>query len=238
MSKKILFITTSHAKLGDTGKSTGIWAEEIAAPYQLFTEAGHEVDIASPQGGPAPFDPGSVKPAGQNNAVLERFLNDEGAQCKVAHTMQASQVDASRYDAVFFPGGHGAMWDLPQDAGVTRIVEAAFRAGKLIGAVCHGVAGLVTAQGADGRSVVAGRKVNAFTNDEENAAGLTAVVPFLLETRLAELGGRFEKAPNWQSFAVQDGNLVTGQNPASSERVARLMLQSLGAEPGTGCCSC
>lgn len=229
MSKKILFITTSHTQLGETGRKTGIWAEEVAAPYLVFTDAGYEVDLASPQGGPAPFDPGSIKPAGQNNAVLERFLKLETAQRKVAQTQKIEAVNVGNYDAVFFPGGHGAMWDLPNDSGVTRAVEQASAANKVIGAVCHGVAGLVTARGVDGRSVVADKRVNAFTNDEEQAAGLTSVVPFLLESRLIEQGGRFEKGPNWGSFAVQDGTLVTGQNPASSQRVAELMLQVLHA---------
>jgi putative intracellular protease/amidase len=229
MSRKILFITTSCTRLGDTGRQTGIWAEELALPYLAFKDAGYQVDIASPQGGMAPLDPGSLKPAGQNPALLERFLADAEAQRLVRVTQPVSAVDAVAYDAVFFPGGHGAMWDLPQDPHVQRLVEQAFAAGQVIGAVCHGVAGLVAARSADGRPLVAGRRVNSFTNDEEAAAGLTSVVPFLLETRLRELGGQFQKAANWASFAVQDGTLITGQNPASSARVAELMLQSLGA---------
>ncbi|MGP1683560.1 MAG: type 1 glutamine amidotransferase domain-containing protein [Giesbergeria sp.] len=214
--------------MGNTGRQTGIWAEEVAAPYLAFTDAGYEVDIASPKGGEAPFDPGSVKPRGQNSEVIERFLANSKTQLKIKHTQLVANVDVADYDAVFFPGGHGAMWDLPKDANVTRAVEEAHASGKVIGAVCHGVAGLVTARSADGRSIVFDKRVNSFTDDEEDAAGLSDVVPFKLESRLRELGARFEKAPNWASFAVQDGSLVTGQNPASSARVAQLVLQVLG----------
>lgn len=228
MSRKILFITTSHTQMGNTGRQTGIWAEEVAAPYLAFTDAGYEVDIASPKGGEAPFDPGSVKPKGQNSEVIEYFLADPEAQRKTKHTQLVADIDVANYDAVFFPGGHGAMWDLPEDANVTRVVEEAHASGKVIGAVCHGVAGLVTARSADGRSIVSGRRVNSFTDDEEDAAGLSGVVPFKLESRLRELGAHFEKAPNWASFAVQEGALVTGQNPASSAHVAQLVLQALG----------
>lgn len=228
MPRKILLITTSHTQMGNTDRQTGIWAEEVAVPYLAFTDAGYQVDIVSIKGGKAPFDPGSIKPKGQNNATIERFLADAEAQKKVQHTPPLAKTDVSGYDAIFFPGGHGAMWDLPQDAHVTRIVEAAHAAGKVIGAVCHGVAALVSARTSDGQSIVAGKRVNAFTDDEEDAAGLSAIVPFKLESRLRELGGRFEKAPNWLSFAVQDGALVTGQNPASSLRVAQLVLQALG----------
>ncbi|RZI84942.1 MAG: type 1 glutamine amidotransferase domain-containing protein [Rubrivivax sp.] len=228
MPRKILFITTSHTQLGNTGRQTGIWAEEVAVPYQAFTEAGYQVDIVSPQGGAAPFDPNSIKPKGQNSEPMERFLANAEAQSKVQHTAKLAETDLTPYDALFLPGGHGAMWDLPEDSHVTRAVEAFHAAGKVIAAVCHGVAGLVTAQTADGRSIVAGKRVNSFTDEEEEAAGLSAVVPFKLESRLRELGGRFEKAPNWASFAVHDGLLVTGQNPASSLRVAQLVLQTLG----------
>lgn len=227
--KKILFITTSHRQLGNSGRQTGIWAEEVAVPYLAFVDAGYVVDIASPKGGAAPFDPNSVKPLGQNHPDLERFLADPTAQQKVQQTMPIGEVEATAYEAVFFPGGHGAMWDLPEDEGVARVVAQAFAANKIIGAVCHGVAGLVSAKTPEGRPIVSRRRVNSFTNEEESAAGLTEVVPFLLETRLRQLGAYFEKAENWASFAIQDGLLVTGQNPASSIRVAELMLRSLGA---------
>jgi putative intracellular protease/amidase len=158
MSKKILFIVTSNAQMGTGGKATGIWAEELAVPYYALLDAGFTVDIASPAGGQVPMDPGSMKPAGSNVPAVERFLTDAEAMRKSATTVSASSVNAATYDAVFFPGGHGTMWDLPTDAGVTTAVEAAFAAGKIIASVCHGAAGLVTAKRADGKSIVAGKR--------------------------------------------------------------------------------
>jgi putative intracellular protease/amidase len=229
MSKKILFIVTSNSQMGASGKATGIWAEELAVPYYALLDAGFTVDIASPKGGQAPMDPGSVKPVGSNVPAVDRFLVDTDAMHKSANTHTASSVNATTYDAVFFPGGHGTMWDLPKDAGVTTAVETAFVANKIIASVCHGAAGLVTAKRADGKSIVAGKRVNSFTDAEEAAAGLTDVVPFLLETRIRELGATFEGAANWQAFAVRDGNLITGQNPASSELVAYHVIDALRA---------
>lgn len=231
MSKRILMIVTSHATMGASRKPTGIWLSELAAPYNLFVDAGIEVDIASPAGGTVPFDPASIKPAGQDEIQVERFLADRVAQRKAAATLPVAGVDASAYDAVFLPGGHGAMWDLPGDAGVTHAVEAAFAANKIIAAVCHGPAGLVTAKRPDGKSILFGKQVNSFTDEEEAAAGLAAVVPFKLETRIRECGGQFEKAPNWQAFAVRDGLLITGQNPNSSTLVAQHVLTSLQLAP-------
>ena len=229
MNKRVLMIVTSNAKLGDSGKATGIWAEELAVPYYAFIDAGMSVELASPKGGAVPFDPASIKPKGENGAHVERFLADADAQRRCAATLNTSQVDAASFDAIFFPGGHGTMWDLPTDQGVTLCVESAFRADKIIAAVCHGPAGLVTAKRPDGKSILHGKRINAFTNDEEAAAGLTQVVPFALETRLREQGGLFEKADNWHSFAVRDGNLITGQNPMSSALVAQHVLEALGA---------
>lgn len=227
MSKKILMIVTSNARLGDTGKTTGIWAEELAVPYYALLDAGYAVELASPAGGLVPIDPGSLKSKGENDAAVERFLGDADAQRKAAATHMASAVQMSAFDAVFLPGGHGTMWDLPNDVGVTRVIEQAFAADKVIGAVCHGAAGLVSAKRADGRSILAGKRVNSFTDAEEAAVGLTSVVPFPLETRMRELGGLFESAPNWQPFAVRDGKLVTGQNPQSSALVAKHVLKAL-----------
>lgn len=227
MSKKILMIVTSNARLGDTGKTTGIWAEELAVPYFALLDAGYAVELASPAGGPVPIDPDSLKSKGKNDAAVERFLGDADAQRKAAATHMASAVQMSAFDAVFLPGGHGTMWDLPNDAGVTRIIEQAFAADKVIGSVCHGAAGLVSAKRADGGSILAGKRVNSFTDAEEAAVGLTSVVPFPLETRMRELGGLFESAPNWQPFAVRDGKLVTGQNPQSSALVAKHVLKAL-----------
>jgi putative intracellular protease/amidase len=231
MNPRVLFIATSNHKLGHTGKPTGVWAEELVTPYYLLIDAGASVDIATPLGGPLAFDPGSLKPAGQNDALIERFLADPLAQAKAAATQVAGQVDASDFDAVFFPGGHGTMWDLPNDAGVTRAVEAAFARGAVIASVCHGAAGLVTARRADGQSIVAGKRINSFTDAEEAAVGLTAVVPFALEARLRELGAVFESAGNWQPFVVRDGQFITGQNPQSSKLVAQHVADALGLIP-------
>jgi putative intracellular protease/amidase len=231
MTKHVLIIATSHTRLGNTGKPTGVWAEELVVPYYQLIDAGATVAIRTPQGGPLAFDPGSIKPAGQNDALIERFLADPAALAKSQATRPVAGVDVAGLDAVFFPGGHGTMWDLPVDAGVTRVVEAAFTAGALIASVCHGAAGLVTARRADGRSVVDGKRINAFTDAEEDAVGLSHVVPFRLESRLRELGAVFEGAPNWQAFAVRDGQFITGQNPQSSKLVAMHVVDALGLAP-------
>lgn len=227
MNKKILMIVTSHDRLGASGRATGIWAEELATPYQLLGEAGNAMDIASPKGGVVPFDPASLRPAGENPVSVEFLLNDPQTLTKTRNSLPLASVSIDAYDAVFFPGGHGAMWDLPGDAHVRRLVEAAHAAGKIIAAVCHGPAGLLSATGKDGRSILAGRRVNAFTDAEEEAAGLAAIVPFALESRMRELGGQFEKVGLWQAHAVHDGSLITGQNPASSEMVARQLIAAL-----------
>jgi putative intracellular protease/amidase len=228
MTPRVLIIATSHTRLGATGKPTGIWAEELVVPYYQLVDAGASVDIATPGGGALAFDPASLKPAGQNDALTERFLADPAAQAKAQATPVAATVDASRFDALFFPGGHGTMWDLPTDAGVTRAVETAFAAGLFIASVCHGAAGLVSARRADGPSVVEGKRINSFTNAEEDAVGFSSVVPFQLESRLRELGAVFNAAPNWQAFAVRDGQFITGQNPQSSKLVAQHLVEALG----------
>jgi putative intracellular protease/amidase len=228
MNKRILMIVTSNARLGETGRTTGIWAEEFAVPYYRLIDAGAEVEIASPAGGAAPIDPGSLKPKGQNDALVERFLGDSVAQAKLQATHVVAAVDATAFDAIFFPGGHGTMWDLPVDAGVKRAVEAAFASDKLIASVCHGAAGLVSARRSDGKAVVKGHRINAFTDAEEAAVGLTAAVPFQLESRLRELGAKFEGTANWLPFAIRDRQFVTGQNPQSSALVAQHLLQALG----------
>lgn len=228
MSRKILMILTSHARMGDTGQATGVWAEELATPYFALIDAGAVVHLASTQGGAVPVDPGSVKPRGSNVPIVERFLADARLQAELKQTQRASAVDAGIYDAVFFPGGHGTMWDLPTDPGVTRAVEAAYVGNKLIASVCHGAAALVTAKTPEGLPVVRGVRINSFTDAEEAEVGLNGVVPFHLESRLRELGARFESAPNWAAFAIHDGRFVTGQNPQSSELVAQLVLKALG----------
>ncbi|MDQ8020700.1 MAG: type 1 glutamine amidotransferase domain-containing protein [Moraxellaceae bacterium] len=229
MSKKVLIILTSHDRMGDSGKQTGIWSDELAVPYYGFRDAGIDVVLASPRGGVVPFDPNSLKPAGENDAEVDRMLADPVAQAAIRNTVPVASVNAADFDAVFFAGGHGTMWDLPGDAGVTRAVESAWNAGKVVAAVCHGPAGLVSARGADGKSILNGRRVSGFTDSEENAVGLASVVPFALETRMRELGGLFEHGPDWQPFAVTDGKLVTGQNPASSGLVAEKVLALLQA---------
>jgi putative intracellular protease/amidase len=232
MTRKLLMIVTSNDAMGDTGRKTGLWAEELAGPYYAFADQGFKITLASPEGGRAPIDPGSMKDAGQNSPAVERMLKDAKLQAALAATLRTVDVDASAYDAVFFPGGHGTMWDLANDKSIKAIVERADRNGMAIGAVCHGVSALVSAKRADGKPLVAGRRVNSFTDAEEEAAGLTQAMPFLLEARLRELGGKFEGGPNWQPFAVQDGLLFTGQNPQSSELVAQAMLDSLKAKSG------
>ena len=226
--KRILMIATSNTVMGDSGKPTGIWADELAVPYYQLLDAGAEVVLASPLGGPITLDPGSLKPVGENDPLVDRFLADPVAQAAAKVTQVAADTDASHFDAVFFPGGHGTMWDLPTDAGVTRAVEAAFAANKLIASVCHGAAGLVTARRPDGEPVVKGKRINSFTDAEEDAVGLSAIVPFHLESRLRELGAHFEGADNWASFAIRDGQFITGQNPQSSALVAQHVLKALG----------
>jgi putative intracellular protease/amidase len=229
MASRILVIVTSNSRMGDTGKSTGIWAEELATPYYVFRDAGIDLTIASPAGGPVPIDPGSVRPAGQNDHDVERMLQDRELQAVLVATPKVSAFKAADFDAVFFPGGHGAMWDLPVDPAVKTVVEEAFAAGKLISSVCHGAAGLVSARRADGQAIVEGLRVNSFTDAEEIEVGMQHTVPFMLESRLRELGGRFECTDNWHPFAIQDGQLVTGQNPQSSKVVSELLVQVLAA---------
>lgn len=225
---RILIVTTSNARLGDSGEPTGLWAEELAAPYYALADAGAEIVLASPAGGRVPIDPGSVKPRGQNDAIVERFLADEALQARLADMQRVADVDGAAFDAVFFPGGHGTMWDLPEDPGVRRAVERAWAGGHWVASVCHGAAGLVGAKRPDGQPLVAGLRVNSFTDAEERESGKQDDVPFLLESRLRELGGRFEGAANWQPFVVRDGQLITGQNPQSSARVAAELLSALG----------
>jgi putative intracellular protease/amidase len=228
MTVQVLMIVTSNARMGETGKATGFWAEELALPYYAFTDAGAGVTLASPQGGAVPLDPGSVKPKGQNAPVVERFLADTALQAHLAHTVRVQALAGSAFDAVFFPGGHGTMWDLPGDAGVTAVVETAFATGKVIASVCHGAAGLVSARRPHGAPIVQGARINSFTDAEEAAVGLAGVVPFALESRLRELGAAFEGAPMWQAFVVRDGQFVTGQNPQSSALVAHAVIDALG----------
>ncbi len=224
----VLMIVTSHAQLGATGKSTGLWAEELTTPYYALVDAGYAVVLASPLGGEPPFAAGSVKDQPEEcEASVARFLADAHSMAQFKHTRKTADLNAADFSAVFLPGGHGTMWDTATDAATARLVGDLFAAGKPVAAVCHGPAGLVQARHPDGQSIVAGKRVNAFTNAEETAAGLMEVVPFHLESKLRALGGLFESGPLWGAYAVRDGHLITGQNPASSGLVAQHLVAAL-----------
>ncbi|MBS1301024.1 type 1 glutamine amidotransferase domain-containing protein [Loktanella sp. SALINAS62] len=220
---KILMVLTSHDQLGDTGKKTGFWLEEFAAPYYVFKDAGAEITLASPKGGQPPLDPSSDTDDAQTPAT-GRFKKDDDAQKALANTDVLSTVDASGFDAVFYPGGHGPLWDLSQDADSIKLIETVVASDRPLGAVCHAPAIFQNTKGTDGKSLVAGRKVTGFTNTEEEAVGLTDVVPFLVEDMLKANGGIYHKGDDWASYVVMDGKLVTGQNPASSEEAAEKLL--------------
>lgn len=227
MAHKILMVLTSHSALGDTGKKTGFWLEEFAAPYYVFLDAGAEVTLASPQGGQPPLDPKSDAPDAQTDAT-RRFKKDTAGQNALAHTHTLSAVSAADFDAVFYPGGHGPLWDLAEDKASIALVEQMLAAHKPVAAVCHAPGVLRHPKGADGASVVRGKQVTGFTNSEEEASGLTGVVPFLVEDMLQKNGGRYSKAADWQPHVQVDGLLITGQNPASSYPAAQALLQQLG----------
>ena len=223
---KILMVLTSHDKLGDTGNKTGFWLEEFAAPYYVFKDAGAQVTLASPKGGQPPLDPSSDTDDAQTEAT-KRFKGDKAAQSELANTVVLSTVSADGFDAIFYPGGHGPLWDLAEDADSTKLVETFAASDRSIGAVCHAPAVFKHPKGADGKPLVSGKTVTGFTNTEEESAGLTKVVPFLVEDMLKANGGNYEKGGDWESFVVIDGKLVTGQNPASSEEAARKLLHLL-----------
>ena len=222
---KILMVLTSHNILGSTGRPTGFWLEEFTAPYYVFRDANVHVTVASPKGGQPPIDPKSDEPASQTDSMT-RFKGDKAAQGVLATTAKLSDMKATDFDAVFYSGGHGPMWDLAEDPVSIALIESFYDAGKPVAAVCHapGVLRHVKYQGV---SIVKGKRVTGFTNSEEEAVQLTKVVPFLVEEELKRLGGRFEKVADWQSFAITDGRLVTGQNPASSTAGAQALLKLL-----------
>ena len=220
---KILLVLTSHDQLGDTGKKTGFWLEELAAPYYALKDAGAEVVLASPKGGQPPLDPKSDDPDAQTDDT-RRFKADAEAQTALASTVVLSSVKADDFDAVFYPGGHGPLWDLANDADSIALIEAFAKADKPTGFVCHAPGVLKSVNGPDGKPLVEGRKVTGFTNSEEEAVGLTDVVPFLVENVLIANGGDYSKGPDWGSYVVVDGKLVTGQNPGSSSEAAEAML--------------
>ncbi|CAL4866673.1 Protein/nucleic acid deglycase HchA [Asticcacaulis sp. MM231] len=219
---KILMVLTSHDQLGDTGKKTGFWLEEYVAPYYTFLDAGAEITVASPKGGQPPLDPKSDEPSGQTEATV-RFKADSAAQAVLAHTTKLADVKAADFDAVFYPGGHGPLWDLAEDKASIALIEAFAAAGKPVGAVCH-APGVLRHVKAGDDYLVKGKRVTGFTNSEEDAVGLTDVVPFLVEDELTARGGLYEKGADWGVHVVTDGLLVTGQNPASSEAGAKAVL--------------
>jgi putative intracellular protease/amidase len=223
---KILMVLTSHDQLGNTGKKTGFWLEEFAAPYYAFKDAGAQLTLASPKGGQPPLDPKSDEPDAQTEAT-ERFRKDSVAQSALASTVLLSSVKADDYDAIFYPGGHGPLWDLAEDQHSIALIEAFYNAGKPVAAVCHAPGVLRHAKSADGQPLVKGKQVTGFTNSEEDAVQLTDVVPFLVEDELKAKGGIFSKGPDWASYVRTDGLLLTGQNPASSQATAEALLARL-----------
>ncbi|WP_282075210.1 type 1 glutamine amidotransferase domain-containing protein [Maribacter aquivivus] len=223
---KILFVLTSHDQLGDTGKKTGFWIEEFAAPYYALLDKGAKITLATPKGGQAPIDPSSDSEDAQTKDT-KRYKEDKDAQSVINNTKKLADVNASDFDAVFYPGGHGPLWDLANDATSIKLIETFNEQEKPIAFVCHAPAALKGVKGKDGKPLVNGKKVTGFTNSEEAAVQLTEVVPFLVEDMLQENGGIYSKKEDWASYAVQDGNLITGQNPASSELVAEKLLAAL-----------
>ncbi|MGV8985914.1 MAG: type 1 glutamine amidotransferase domain-containing protein [Cypionkella sp.] len=223
---KILMVLTSHDKLGDTGKKTGFWLEEFAAPYYVFKDAGAEITLASPKGGQPPIDPSSDDASAQTDDT-RRFKADAAAQKQLGATLKLSDVTEAGYDAIFYPGGHGPLWDLAEDADSKRLIEAFAAADRPVGAVCHAPAVFRHTVGKDGKPLVSGHRVTGFTNTEEEAVGLTKIVPFLVEDMLKANGGTYEKGADWSSFVLRDGTLVTGQNPASSAEAAKQVLALL-----------
>ena len=223
---KILMVLTSHDQLGDTGRKTGFWLEEFAAPYYAFLEAGAKITVASPKGGQPPLDPKSDEPSFQTEQT-QRFNADPAAQAVLAETVPLASVWPEDYDAVFYPGGHGPLWDLAEDKDSIAIIESLSRAGRPVAFVCHAPGVLRHVKAADGTPLVQGRKVTGFKNSEEDGVGLTTIVPFLVEDVLKQNGGLYSSGPDWSSYVVQDGLLITGQNPGSSLETAAVLIKTL-----------
>ncbi|MFX1765163.1 type 1 glutamine amidotransferase domain-containing protein [Paraburkholderia sp. A1RI-2L] len=223
---KVLIVLTSHEDLGNTGKKTGFWLEELVAPYYALRDAGAQITLASPMGGQPPLDPKSSDPTAQTDAT-RRFDADATARAELSNTKRLVEIDASAFDAVFYPGGHGPLWDLAEDPVSVALIEKTIAAGKPVAAVCHAPGVLRHVKGADGQPLVAGKAVTGFSNSEEAAVQLTDVVPFLVEDVLKENGGKYTKAADWAPHVETDGLLITGQNPASSEPVAHALLAAL-----------
>jgi putative intracellular protease/amidase len=222
--EKILFVVTSHDELGNTGKKTGLWIEEFAAPYYKFHDLGKEIVIASPKGGQAPIDPKSDLPENKTVAT-KRYYSDKETQDKLSNTVLLSTVSESDFDTIFYPGGHGPMWDLPDDKDSIRLIESFYNNGKPVTLVCHAPVALKNVKTPDGEWLIKGKRVTAFANTEEETAQLTHVVPFLLEDMLKERGANFEKGEDWKPFVTRDGLLITGQNPATSVLAADTLLE-------------
>jgi putative intracellular protease/amidase len=227
MSKKVLMVLTSHDQLGDTGEKTGFWLEEFAAPYYVLKDAGCEITLASPKGGQPPLDPKSSAPESQTDAT-KRFDQDGEAKTQLASTQKLADIDGTDFDAVFYPGGHGPLWDLVDDRHSIDLVEAFAAQNKPVAAVCHAPIVLINARDQAGEYLVKDRKITGFTNGEEAAVELTDVVPHLVEDALVARGGKYAKVEDFAPFALRDGKLITGQNPASSEPAAKLLLEALG----------
>lgn len=224
--KNILFVLTSHDELGNTGHKTGFWVEEFAAPYYFLKDKGINITLASPKGGQPPIDPKSNEPDFQTPATV-RFNEDQATQALMANTNKIAEVNEADFDAVFYPGGHGPLWDLAEDKDSIALIERFYNNGKPVSAVCHAPAVFRHTKLADGTPLVSGKKVTGFSNTEEDAVQLTAIVPFLVEDMLTENGGIYSKTDDWHPHAVEDGLLITGQNPASSEKVAELLFHKL-----------
>jgi len=220
---KVLFVLTSHDKLGDTGKKTGFWVEEFAGPYYTLKDKGVDITLATPKGGKAPIDPSSDTEDAATEST-KRFHNDNEAQERINTTYKLSEINAADYDAVFYPGGHGPLWDLSQDKTSIQLIETFNEQKKPIAFVCHAPAALKSVKGSNGEFLVKGKKVTGFTNTEEKAVELVDVVPFLVEDMLKENGGIYSKGDDWSEYVLQDGNLITGQNPASSKLVAEKLF--------------
>lgn len=223
---KVLMVLTSHSELGNTGHKTGFWIEEFVAPYYILKDAGVDVILASPKGGQPPIDPKSAEPSNQTEAT-RRFDKDQELQQLLANTRKLSEVNADDFDAVFYPGGHGPLWDLNKDQVSIRLIESFWKNNKPVAAVCHAPSVLLNVKDEKGTLLVKGRKVTGFTNSEEEAVQLTEVVPYLLEDELKNKGGIYSKKENWESYVVTDGYLITGQNPASSAEAAQQLLKLL-----------
>jgi putative intracellular protease/amidase len=227
---KVLIVLTSHDKLGNTGRKTGFWLEELAAPYYTFKDAGAEIVLASPKGGQPPLDPKSNEPDFQTEQT-RRFEADADANAQLASTVRLESINQADFDTVFYPGGHGPLWDLAEDTHSITLIESFIAAGKPVALVCHAPGVLRHVKAADGTPLVDGKKVTGFTNSEEEGVGLTDVVPFLVEDTLKALGGNYSKGPDWGSYVVRDGLLITGQNPGSSSETAAVLMQQVGADP-------